>query len=231
MPFDTDILGQGIYTPRRAAQLVGSTPQEVIRWTRGSGPSAPLWHAYYQSIEDSTELSFADLIELRVVKAFRRAGISLQAIRYAISFAEDKFGVERPLSTLRFKTDGKEILIDALEKDNEYVSLSKKNPGQKVFSEIVKQSLFDIEYENELAARWRPNNSRSIIIDPERQFGDAILDKYGVSTDQIYADYLNYSDIGYVSNIYEVDKSLIREAIRFEEGLLKQAKRDGEGLI
>jgi len=48
VPLDDSIFGEGIYTPREAARLVGGTPQEVLRWTRGSGTSEPLWNAYYQ---------------------------------------------------------------------------------------------------------------------------------------------------------------------------------------
>lgn len=114
---DAAIIGAGIYTPRQAARLLHATPQEVLRWTRGSGATAALWDAHYQFLDDTTEISFTDLVELRVVKAFRRAGISLQAIRFAIDLAIDRFGVRHPLSTLDFKTDGTEILIAALEQD------------------------------------------------------------------------------------------------------------------
>ena len=115
MALDGSIFGQGIYKPREAARLIGATSQDVIRWTRGSGPNEPIWTAHYQFIEDSSEISFLDLVELRVVRALRSNGISLQAIRYAIGYAKQKFSIERPLSALIFKTDGPEILVDALE--------------------------------------------------------------------------------------------------------------------
>src|SRR6056297_3360478 len=175
MPLDDAILGRGVYTPREAARLIGTSAQQVLRWTRGSGPNPPLWHAHYQFLdEDITEISFLDLVEVRVVAALRRASISLQAIR----FAEEKYALDRPLASQSFKTDGTEILMDAVEKDGEFVSLSKKRPGQKVFREIISQSLNDLEYEGNLAARWRPRQFSSVIIDPSRHFGDPILDKY-----------------------------------------------------
>ncbi|MDE3028977.1 MAG: hypothetical protein KGH84_11320, partial [Paracoccaceae bacterium] len=140
-------------------------------------------------MEDTTELSFADLIEMRVVKAFRHVGISMQAVRFAISYAEKSFGVTRPLSTMEFRTDGEEILMEAIEQDGEFVSLSKRRPGQKVFAEIVKQSLRDLEYEDGIAARWRPSVAQSVILDPTRQFGAPILDEYGVSTTTLFREF------------------------------------------
>lgn len=222
MPLDLTILGEGVYSPREAARLIGSTPQEVLRWTRGSGPNEPLWQAYYHQIDDASELSFSDLIELRVVKAFRRAGLSLQSIRFAINFAQEKFEVDRPLSTLGFKTDGEEILTDALEKDGEYVSLSKKRAGQKVFSEIVNQSLVDLEYEDDHVARWRPKFATGVVIDPRRYFGDPLLDDFGISTRTLFNEFLEFKDLSYLARVYEIPKLDVKNAIDFEMTLEEQ---------
>lgn len=229
MPLDVEILGHGIYSPRQAARLIGSTAQEVRRWTRGSGPTEPLWSAYYQPMDDTAELSFADLIEVRVVRALRKQGISLQAIRYAIRVAEGRFGVKRPLSSKQFFTDGKEILMEAIEDDGEYVSLHKHRPGQKVFSKLVNQSLVDLEYEDGVAARWRPTRSGKVVIDPQRSFGAPIIDQYGVSTGTIFEEYEVFKDMSYLEKIYEIPKNLIREAVKFEWSL--QLQGDGKGTV
>lgn len=216
MPLDDQIFGQGIYTPRQAARLIGSTPQEILRWTRGSGPTVPLWSAHYQSIDDTTEISFSDLIEVRVVRAFRRAGISLQAIRFAIRYAQQKFGTEHPLTSIGFKTDGQEILMEALEQDGELVSLSPKSPGQKVFKSIVEQSLNDLEYEAGAAVLWRPQKAKSVVIDPKRSFGSPILEEAGISTRLLYEEFELFKNVGYLSKIYEIPRSLVSDAISYE---------------
>lgn len=222
MPLDDSILGQGVYTPREAARLVGRTPQQVLRWTRGSGTDEPLWHAHYQFIEDSTEISFLDLVEVRVVASMRKAGISMQAIRFAMKLAQDKYNIERPLASQNFKTDGAGILMDAVEKDDEFVSLSSKFPGQKVFRDIVSQSLNDLEYDQELAARWRPTGYASVIIDPKRFFGDPLLDEFGISTGTLHSEFKEFGDANYLANIYEVPIQAVRQAIAFEESLSDQ---------
>ena len=232
MPLDTEILGQGVYTPREAARLIGGTAQQVLRWTRGSGPTSPLWNAEFQFIEDSTEISFLDLIEVRVVDAMRRAGISLQAIRFAIQLAQEKFDVKRPLSSRDFKTDGQEVLMSAIEEDGDFVSLSKKRPGQKVFKDIVIQSLNDLEYENSLAARWRPTGFSSIVIDPNRHFGTPLLNEYGVSTATIYAENKTFNDASYLSKIYSVPLQAIKQAISYERSLdARQKINSDQGTI
>ena len=216
MPLDIDIFGKGIYSPRQAARLVGGSAQEIRRWTRGSGPNEPLWNAYYQELDDTAELSFADLIEVRVVKAFRQAGVSTQAIRFAIRFSQEKFGVERPLSTLEFKTDGSEILMKAVEEDDDFISLAKVRPGQKVFADIVRQSVKDLEYEGETVARWRPHKTKDVVIDPSRQFGSPIIDEFGVATSTLFEEFKYYDDARYLSKVYDIPLRLVNEAIRFE---------------
>lgn len=232
MPLDNEILGHGVYTPREAARLVGETPQHVFRWTRGSGPTEPLWLARYQFLEDSTEISFLDLVEVRVVAAMRRSGISLQSIRYAISFAQKALGIERPLSSREFKTDGSELLMDAVEDDGEFVSLSRKRPGQKVFKDIISQSLSDLEYEGDYVARWRPKGFKSVIIDPARNFGDPLIDEYGISTSALFRESEQFQDIRYISKTYEIPSQTVKAAIAFEQHLDNQSKgKDGQSTV
>ncbi|MBD1206227.1 MAG: hypothetical protein H9533_19115 [Rhodobacteraceae bacterium] len=231
MPFDEAILGAGIYSPREVARLVGGNSQEVLRWTRGSGPSDPLWKAHYQFLEDSSELSFLDLVEVRVVKSLRRAGVSLQAIRFALDVAENRFGVSRPLATRRFQLLGSEILMDALENDGDLVSLARKNPGQKVFSEVVKQSLSDLEYDDDYVSRWRPASANHVVIDPKRLFGEPILDEFGVSTRTIYFEWQTFKDPRYLSKIYEMPIRYVNDAIRFEQRLDAAQEVYGKGPI
>lgn len=231
MPFDEVIFGAGIYSPREAARLVGGSAQEILRWTRGSGPSDPLWKAHYQFLDDTTELSFLDLIEVRVVKALRRAGVSLQAIRFALDLAENRFEVSRPLATRSFKLLGGEILMDAIEDDGELVSLSRKNPGQKVFSEIVKQALNDLDYENDYVVRWRPSTAEHVVIDPKRLFGSPILDEFGLSTQTVFREFLEFKDTRYLSKIYEVPLRYINDAIRFEQRLDAAQELNGKSSL
>ncbi|MGL5009714.1 MAG: hypothetical protein ACRC6I_07500 [Paracoccaceae bacterium] len=232
MALDGPIFGEGIYRPREAARLIGATPQEVLRWTRGSGPNEPIWKAHYQYLGDTTEISFLDLIELRAVRGLRQSGISVQAIRYAIGLAKEKFGIERPLSAVVFRTDGPEILMDAVERDGELVSLSKKRPTQKVFRKIVDQSVSGLEYEQSRLVRWRPEIANHVVVDPERAFGAPLVDTVGVSTEVLYREWDRSRDFKYLSRLYEIDEHLVRDAVQYEDRLNQiVSANSGKGLI
>jgi uncharacterized protein (DUF433 family) len=223
VPLDSQqLLGQGVYTPREAARLIGSSQRDVLRWTRGNKKNRPVITSYYRFLEDSTEISFSDLVELRIISAMRNVGISLQAIRFAIDFAEERLGIARPLLHEKFKVDGTELLLEAAESDADFISLSKKRPGQKVFKEIIKQSLSDIEYDRNIAARWRPKGFAQIIIDPQRHFGEPILDDFGISTFTLYREHDSSHGVGYLSKLYEIPAKAVRGAIQYESSLEQQ---------
>lgn len=221
MPLDQVIFGEGVYTPKEAARLIGGSPLDIIRWTRGTANIAPVWHARYSEFEDSTAISFLDLVETRVVRAFRRSGVSLQAVRAAISIAQERYGIERPLSSLEFKTDGKEIVFCALENDGNSESLSRKNPGQKLFGSIVDLSLKDLDYENGRAVRWRPTADEEVVLDPKRSFGAPILEKFGISTSVLADESRNGLRPAQIARLYEIPPKLVNAALRYEASLDK----------
>ena len=122
--------------------------------------------------------------------------------------------------------------MDAVENDGEFVSLSKKSPGQKVFREIISQSLNDVEYEDDHVARWRPIRFNEIVIDPSRYFGTPLVDEFGISTKLLFDEYGTFNDVGYLAKIYEMPRNLINQAINFEKRLVSlQNGSNGQGSI
>lgn len=76
--------------------------------------------------------SFNDLIQLRVAKTLMDKGISLQKIRKAITYLKKNMPeIKKPLSELRFLTDGETIFV--LTKDKKEIIDTLKS-GQLVFS-------------------------------------------------------------------------------------------------
>jgi len=95
-----DVLGRGVYRAAEALRLINFrrryetstrtiSRQTIARWLRGydyvrdgvTHHSDRLWRPDYINEDDTIELSFRDLIELRFVKAFRDVGLSLPTIR------------------------------------------------------------------------------------------------------------------------------------------------------
>jgi hypothetical protein len=125
------VLGRGVYGAADALRLINFrrrpdaptrsiSRQTIARWLRGYNYSRdgevrhsdPLWHPDYANEDETIELSFRDLIELRFVKAFRDVGLSPPTIRECFMRAVEAVKDERPFSTQRFRTDGKTIFLE-----------------------------------------------------------------------------------------------------------------------
>lgn len=65
--------------------------------------------------------------------------------------------------------------------DDKLIDLFKH--GQYLMQKVIEPSLKELEFEDEMAARWWPlGKARGIVIDPKRQFGQPIDNATGVPT-------------------------------------------------
>ena len=119
--------------------------------------------------------SFRDLVQLKVAKTLMDKSISLQKIRKAISYLKKNMPeVQKPLSMLRFLTDGETIFV--LTKDSKKI-IDTLRSGQVVFSialgEIVESLKGEVvalqkEKKYEVAVKGR---KYEVILHPETEDG------------------------------------------------------------
>lgn len=224
----TTFLGVGIYTPAQAARLTGIRTQSIRRWARGypypSGtrrpPRPPVIETQLPRLDDELAISFLDLMEIRFIHAFRAYGVSLQAIRLAAERARGVLRSSHPFSTHSFKTDGKTIFAEIAD-DAEDPTLLDLIQSQYAFREVLAPYLYEgIDFEADSPARWRPmSGNRRIILDPERQFGQPIVERDGVRTEVLAAAFRTEQSVDRVARWFEIDSRSVRAAIEFEEFL------------
>lgn len=223
-----DHLGIGSYTVAEAARLLHVQPRSIRRWLGGyhfryNGDNRdvpPLWNPQYKSAaEEQIELGFRDLIELRFISAFTNAGLGLKTIRHCLEYARECVEDYHPFSTQRFQTDGRTIFLESIEKseDSKILDLKKK---QYAFRQIVQQTFKDLDIEDGIVKRWRPfRGKQSIVIDPERSFGQPIASGFGVPTVTLAEAVDAEGSIDRVAELYDVPASVVRDAVNFEESL------------
>ena len=157
------LIGIGLYTAAEAEKLVKVPAHRIRRWLLGytfahNGEnlrSEPLWQPQLARIGREVELGFRDLMELKFVDAFAKAGVSLQAIRRALSLARKIVGDEHPFWTARFRTDGRIVFLQVHDETGEPTLLD-LSTRQYAFSRIVEPSFRDLDLEDGVAARWWP---------------------------------------------------------------------------
>lgn len=220
-------LGVGYYTAPEVARLLRIPAKNINRWLGGyefnTGvreiEMAPLWQPQLPRGEKHLELGFRDLIELRFVKAFLDAGVSLRTIRICIKLARSYADDDRPLSTRQFKTDGKTIFLESLA-DSDEGSLLYLKRRQYVIKQVIERTFKDLDIEDDAVARWRPFNGKaSIVIDPKRSFGQPVVSRYGVPTVVLAEAVKAERSEDKVAYLYSVSSSAVRDAVAFEQSL------------
>jgi uncharacterized protein (DUF433 family) len=219
---ESNLLGVGLYTPAEAAAYTGIPAAQIRRWLFGYTSDGKQYAGLWQpQLEGKAEhaLSFHDLLEIRFVHAFRRHGVSLQAIRRASAHARELYNQPYPFTCKRFQTDGRSIFVTVLEEtgDESLLDLVKK---QYAFKQVINASLYrGIDYDNDKAQRWYPlSRNNRVVLDPARNFGKPVLTGSGMTVDAIVSAWHGEEqDVRRVAALYEVPVAEVEAAIQFEQ--------------
>lgn len=224
---ETPTLGIGYYTVPEAARLLKIRPLNIRRWLGGYSYThgdktidmPPLWRPQLPAHDHHIELGFRDLIELRVIKGFLDAGLSILTVRNCLEYARECAGDDHPFSTRRFQTDGRTIFLESLRRTGEDEVLDLKS-HQYVIKKVIDRTFKDLDISDDIVARWRPlAGKQSIVIDPKRAFGQPITNSYGVPT-VVLADAVKAEgSVERVSELYDVSVAAVRDAVKFEQSL------------
>lgn len=218
------LIGVGVYTPAEAGRLLHIPSSKISRWLRGHRINGklyePLWTPEINLNDDRVLIGFRDLMEVRVVDAFIKVGLSAVRIRSAIQIARDALGREHPLSTNKFRTDGREIFLHVIENDESggqrerLLNLFKR---QYEFKGIIDPILKTVDYaEDGNPLLWWPGGRRqNIVVDPARSFGQPIDAESSVPT-AVLAAAADLDGIQGAASAYAVSEASVRRAIEFE---------------
>lgn len=164
----------------------------INRWISGyqrAGVSyPPLWNSELHTEEDvlQSSVSFADLMEAKVIAAFYTHAVQIQTVRKAIEIAREVFQLERPFSSEIFQTDGKRIFLEIRDTVTDDDGLLDVVTNQRVFRDIVRPTFKNIDFEQAAAVRWWPlGRKSSIVVDPSRSLGKPIEYTTGVPIDSL----------------------------------------------
>jgi uncharacterized protein (DUF433 family) len=218
----------GVYTVPQAERLTGVRGARIRRWLRGyefeqggkRRRSGAVWKAQLPPIEEELALGFLDLMEVRFVDAFLKAGLSLVKIRRAAKLARELVGRDHPFSTQKFKTDGRRIFAELTREGTDGKTMLDLDRSQfGIYDVIVPSLLKGVEFDDEgQAARWRPFESDTplVVIDPRRQFGQPIVDESGIQTSVLADAVKAEGSIDAVARWFETSSEAVKQALEFE---------------
>jgi uncharacterized protein (DUF433 family) len=156
-------------------------------------------------------------MEVRVASAFIDRGLSPQKVRRAIEIARGIIGEERPLSTAKFRTDGRTVFLQLIKEDgsDEMLDLFR---SQHVFREIIEPSLKNIDFVDGIPSRWWPNGKQArIVVDPQRAFGQPIEADSSVPAAVLAAAAKAEGSEEAAAKVWSVPIAAVRRAVDFQK--------------
>lgn len=219
------LVGKGLYSAREAARLTGVPVTNLRRWIFGYQSKGKSYEGLWErTVDESDTIGFHDLLELKLVYAFRKHGLSIPVIREAARIARDEFG-EYPFSRQQFHTDGEALFVEAANNvdDLRLIDIIKK---QYVVDQVYRPSFLEsVDFsESGGAERWypvhneEPEKGKVIVLDPQRSFGKPILKDSGVPTRILYEAYRFNDPVDIAAN-YNISVQDVEQAVLYETRL------------
>ncbi len=165
-------------------------------------------------------LSFVNLVESHVLEAIRqRHGIKFWRVRGAVEYLERHLDSRHPLAEQRFVTDGADLFVEQF---GRLVNISRE--GQLAIKELIQTYLRRIERDSAgfpirlypFTRERKPDEPKTIVIDPYISFGRPVLAGTGIATTIIAQRYKAGESIEELVEDYGRPTSDIQEAIRCE---------------
>ncbi len=213
------------YSLAEAARYLKIPPTTLRPWVAGRKYPRQQNTGYFSRLITTPEdhpprLSFNNLVEAYVLRALRaQHGVSIDAVRKAIDFAQKSYHIKRLLLSPELRTEAGDLL---LEKYGELVNLTKS--GQLAMKKILEAHLKRVEWDQ--AARptrlypfstGDPIDGRKIIvIDARLAFGRPIIFRRRISTAAIVDRIDAGESVDAIAADYELERGEVEEAIVYE---------------
>lgn len=165
-------------------------------------------------------MSFWNLIEAHVLRSLRTDhGVSIKALRQALSYAEHSLKIQRLLLRKELRTDAGKVFLDRY---GELIDLSAS--GQLAMRQLLEEHLKRVEWDEwQFPVRLYPFLSveatsveKPIAIDPKIAFGRPVVIRVGVSTAAIVERIDARETVEELAADYGLSTSEVEQAVIFE---------------
>lgn len=174
----SDILGRGIYSVPEVAHYTGLKSSTVRRWAFGYRDYPGIIDPDIPQTGRGKAISFLAMMELYLMSRFLDAGMRPDRFRVAAGEVARLKGLSHPFAFEHLeeyiREDGKDFYFRVGE--DAWQKLTGRNKGNFTWDLVVRPYLHEVEFHNEYARRWFPDDSsRLVVLDPAIQFGEPVI--------------------------------------------------------
>ena len=224
------LIGVGVYTVPQAARLV-HLPVATVEGVVATRPDSNAPPRTYPIVFAELDLGFGDkiitfhgLMELWVAAQLRAAGIPWPTIRLAAFEAARILKTPHPLSAGRLRTERQRIFMELRQAKHHPKTVIDLLTRQQEFEDVIDRSLgpdIIVRDRDGQIRQWFPLGIKfSVVLDPERRFGEPTDPDSGVPTVSLTEAYhAEGGNIAVAARWFDTSKKAVRDAVRFEEWL------------
>jgi uncharacterized protein (DUF433 family) len=210
-------IGYGIYTVSDAAMLLRLPVGKVRYWLKKYWDEQLANSSAKHSWGDGRgkAVNFFTLMEFYVFYQLRANGVSSKKILKAHKFLSKKFEIAYPFATYQIMTDGRTILFSPDEGER---IVSASHELQLHITGIIEEFVKKIDFaeDNRLAMRYFPDGKgSSIVIDPERQFGQPIIMGTNILARTVYSMHISGETVEFIADVYDLSISQVNDAVHY----------------
>ena len=216
---------QPMYTFSEAAQLAHVSTSTVRNWLRGySGAGRDIQPIFTTHDRNVAMVSFLNLIEIVVAGQFRKAlYVKYQTVISAYENTKEIVGSQYPFAHVRLEPLGGRVVhriknqpadasMQAMDRPEEW-SLPLELPP---LPNEVLETIHQIEYLQELAAKWFPlGREIPIVIDPQIGTGTPTVVGACVTIGAIHQRFKAGHRIEFLARDYELEPSVVQTVIQY----------------
>lgn len=217
---------------RRRLFLPAYSITEAARYTKAPAPTISsgfnresLRGPALAGREKGRPLSYLQLVEVAFVVTARQLQISLKEIRSTRNYFRQQFQVEFPFATLRFQTEGINLLLQLQEVDptaERAKLILGGRDGQLAWAPLMTGRFLEFDYENDLAIVWHVAGRTSPVhIDPRMNFGAPTV--RGIPTWAVKGRYEAGEDVEDIQDDFSLEANEVVGALDFEGVKLRVA--------
>jgi uncharacterized protein (DUF433 family) len=205
-------VGEGVFLTTDVAEILRLPYPKVRRWM------FEMWDAkfaqkgkYTFGEEKNKAINFYTLIEFYTFFQLRQKGVSSQKIQKTHSIISKELKTPYPFAT-NIRTDGREIWYEHLD---ELINANGKQ--QLDLKAILEPFLQRVEFgKNNLAEIFFPlEDSKNIVVDPKKQFGQPIIKGRSLQANTIRKMYEGGESKKNICLIYDLKPTEVDDALRY----------------
>jgi uncharacterized protein (DUF433 family) len=211
-------LGLGIYTASDVAKILRIPYSKSRYWFKYYAQNKLLesiGYKYYFDINDSPAIDFLTLIEMYVFYALKdEAKMTTNNIIKFHKILSGDLKTPYPFANCQIYASRKNMFY-------EFHNIIKdaSDLPQTFITDFIIPFYKKISFnEDNLAHKFHPlGKEKSIIIDPEHQFGKPVIEGTNIVTETLYDYYLGGDSIDFISRLYNIKPENVKDAISFSK--------------